>query len=43
LPSAQAAPADFDAGDHVNLTEHGYAAVAQTLTGDLTVVVPTSP
>ncbi|NJP41844.1 hypothetical protein HCN08_00170 [Streptomyces sp. PRB2-1] len=38
--SNQAAPFDFDAGDHVNLTPDGYAALAAAVTGDLTVLVP---
>ena len=39
--SAQAAPLDLDSGDHVNLSEDGYAAVAATITSALTVLVPT--
>lgn len=38
--SAATAPADFDTGDHVNLTADGYAAVAGTLTADLSVLLP---
>jgi len=38
--SAQAAPLDFDSGDHVNLSLNGYAAVAGALTNDLTVLMP---
>ncbi|CAG7623966.1 SGNH/GDSL hydrolase family protein [Actinacidiphila bryophytorum] len=38
--SNQAAPLDFDSGDHVNLSVDGYAAVARTITDDLTVLVP---
>jgi hypothetical protein len=36
--SAQAAPLDFDTGDHINLTADGYAAVSHLLTDDLSVV-----
>lgn len=38
--SDQAAPLDFDAGDHVNLSLDGYAAMTRTVTDDLTVLVP---
>jgi hypothetical protein len=38
--STGTAPLDFDAGDHVNLTADGYAAVSRTLTDDLTVLFP---
>lgn len=41
--SAQAAPLDFDAGDHVNLSVDGYAAVSRTITDDLSVLVPPTP
>lgn len=39
--SAGPAPLDFDTGDHINLTADGYTVVSQTLTGDLTLVLPT--
>lgn len=38
--SAQAAPLDFDSGDHVNLSIDGYQAVNQALAQDLTVLQP---
>jgi hypothetical protein len=38
--SAGDPPLDFDAGDHVNLTADGYAAVSQTLTNDLSILFP---
>ena len=38
--SDQAAPLDLDAGDHVNLSLDGYAALTRTVTDDLTVLVP---
>ncbi|WUH93303.1 hypothetical protein OG900_26440 [Streptomyces sp. NBC_00433] len=41
--SSQAAPLDFDSGDHVNLSVDGYGAVARTITDDLTVLVPPRP
>jgi hypothetical protein len=38
--SAGDPPLDFDAGDHVNLTADGYAAISQTLTNDLSILFP---
>lgn len=40
--SSQAAPLDFDAGDHVNLSADGYAALASVVTSDLTVLAPSA-